>query len=259
LGAGKTLSLTYLGYRNWIKGRNIFTNYKIMFPELPDDMFPVKPKIIPIKSVKMIEDMREGYFLGDELWSWLDSHVPIAKRNRVVSSILLKSRKRGIDISYTTQSFHQVDRRIRGITDFLSVPFLNVNETICRLQIYTYPAIAPVRQFKFMTAPFFELFDTREEIGMLEEEEAEMKRKEQLDILRQKKEELRVKKEEREIERLKKELAEEESKEEIAEKEEVEAELKEEVEKTGDAEINGDSIEEYDDEPEDDANNEPEE
>lgn len=214
-----------------MKGRNIFTNYVLKFPVIPPDLVEEGQKVpivIPIRSIKQIEEMREGYFAGDEIWSWLDSRVPIAKRNRVVSGILLKSRKRGIDIAYTTQSFHQVDRRIRSITDFLAVPFLNVNETICRIQVYTYPAISPVRQFKFPTAPIFELYSTNEEIEPLEEEiehEKEMMRKRELERLKEKKAMLKAEAEIRKLEQLKKECGEEDEKEFQEQKEEAEAEL----------------------------------
>lgn len=57
LGAGKTLALTYLAWRNHRKGIKIYSNYEL--------------KSIPYVDVKSVNDvlgMREGFFAGDELW-----------------------------------------------------------------------------------------------------------------------------------------------------------------------------------------------
>jgi len=56
LGAGKTLALTYLAWRNMGKGLKIYSNYNLKFP------------YIPIKNVNDVLGMSEGFFAGDELW-----------------------------------------------------------------------------------------------------------------------------------------------------------------------------------------------
>jgi hypothetical protein len=53
LGAGKTLSLTYLAFRNYCKGKKIFSNYKLQFPYQK------------IESVDDIENIRNGFFAGE--------------------------------------------------------------------------------------------------------------------------------------------------------------------------------------------------
>lgn len=57
LGAGKTLCLTYLAYRNLMKGLKIFSNYQLEFP------FEF------VSNVKTLDKMQNGFFAGDELWS----------------------------------------------------------------------------------------------------------------------------------------------------------------------------------------------
>lgn len=152
LGAGKTLALTYLAWRNYNKGQTIYSNYHLSFP------FKM------IDSPEKIEEMREGFFAADELWSWVDSRMSGAKKNKVISSILLKSRKRGINIGYTAQHLSQIDKRVRNITDFIATPQLSPNETMCRLTIYHATSGQIIKMYKFKTAPIFKMYSTEEEV-----------------------------------------------------------------------------------------------
>lgn len=102
------------------------------------------------------------------LWTWADSRVSGSKKNKFITMVLAKSRKRGINIGYTAQYFRSVDVRIRTVTDFLAVPTLNNKETICKLMIYSNPSMRPQRVFKFRTYPLFQLYDTKEEIEDME-------------------------------------------------------------------------------------------
>lgn len=113
LGSGKTLSLTYFAYRNWIKGRKIFSNYHLEFDHES------------IKTVDDIENIRAGFCALDELWLWIDSRLSMTKKNRFLSLVLIKSRKRDFDIGYTTQHWMQIDCRVRNVTDFLVFSFLS--------------------------------------------------------------------------------------------------------------------------------------
>ncbi len=156
MGCGKTLALTYLAYRNYLKGMKIFSNYWLLFPHV---------KII---KTSQLEKMREGFFAGDELWLWIDSRVSASKKNRVVSRILLSSRKKDVHFAYTTQSLQQVDVRIRRCTDFIAYPMMTPREDWCRLLIYSNPSLSYVKQFKFRTVKYFPMFDTREIVDVLE-------------------------------------------------------------------------------------------
>ena len=161
LGAGKTLSLTYLAYRNFLKGKKIYANYKLVFP------------YTPIKSVRDLENMQEGFFAVDELWLWVDSRASMTKKNRIVSRILLSSRKRGVHLAYTTQSFIQVDKKVRNVTDFIAKPILTPRQDYCYLYIYTNPSLQRIKVLKFPTAPYFKLYNTKEEVEELKFEEEE--------------------------------------------------------------------------------------
>lgn len=163
LGAGKTLALTYLAWRNFRKGIKIYSNYHLK---------GIKYKAV--KSTKDVLSMKDGFFAGDELWSWLDSRASMSKKNQIVGNFLLTSRKKGVNFAFTAQSFGQVDIRIRKVCDFLALPQLNVDETICRLMIFSYPSLQLIRVYKFRTAPIFDLYDTNEIIDALPDENEDM-------------------------------------------------------------------------------------
>lgn len=175
MGSGKTLALTYLAYRKYLKGMRVYANYHITFPKFPNFKEP------DVRFVNKLEDvlaMRDGFFAGDELWLNCDSRMSATKKNKFTTNILAKSRKRDIHIGYTTQNFHQIDKRIRDVTDFIAFPQLNKDETICRLEVMTLPQMTPMKTYKFRTAELFKMFDTREEVEPFQTEEDAKKEKE---------------------------------------------------------------------------------
>lgn len=160
LGAGKTLTLTWMGFRNFQKGRKIYSNYGLAF------------EYEPVNSTEDIGNMFQGMFLGDELWLWLDSRESKQKVNKIRSGILLKSRKRDLDILYTAQDFSQIDKRIRRVTDYIIIPQLMRNNQWCivyyhsRLSYMTRQA--PLRIMRFYCPQIWKMYDTREEINPID-------------------------------------------------------------------------------------------
>jgi len=118
--------------------------------------------------------MKDGFFAGDELWHWLDSRASMSKKNQIVGNFLLTSRKKGVNFAFTSQSFGQIDLRIRKVCDFLALPQLSADEKICRLMIFSYPSLQLIRVYKFRTEPIFNLYDTNEIIDALPDEDEDM-------------------------------------------------------------------------------------
>jgi hypothetical protein len=114
----------------------------------------------------MIDDIRSGIFLIDELWLYADSRLSGSARNKFVSKVLLKSRKRDLDILYTTQSLGQVDVRIRRISDFICIPTFNEASGKCVIRMYTHPSGYLLKVLKFDGRKIFPLYDTSEEIDL---------------------------------------------------------------------------------------------
>lgn len=109
------------------------------------------------------------------LWLWLDSRSSRKEKQKIIASILLKSRKRGVTIAYTTQSIHQVEKRIRDITDFIAYPMMNLDNSWCRLEIFRGPKPSMATRIKppiyFSTAPIYAVYNTYEEIKQIPDEE----------------------------------------------------------------------------------------
>lgn len=113
LGVGKTQTLTFL-VNHFKKYYNepVFANYKLLNIDYKY-----------IATIEDIKNIRRGKFYADELWLWLDSRISsFDEYNKEISNILLKSRKRFYDVFYTAQGLHQIDKRIRLITDFILQP-----------------------------------------------------------------------------------------------------------------------------------------
>lgn len=172
LGKGKTLTLTYLLFRKYLAKNTIFTNYHLDFPKFKSNS---QPEIIFIDKLEDLLKMKHGYAGLDELWAYIDCRKSNTKMNKIVTGILLASRKRDINISYTAQSFFQVDKRLREVTDYLAVPTLYSNNKICRIAIYEIDAKTNykhlIRTYKFKTEPIFKFFDTTEEVKVFGNEE----------------------------------------------------------------------------------------
>ena len=159
LGSGKTLTLTFLSWKNWFyRRKKIFSNYHLF-----------KIPYVHIKNVNQLDLMREGFFSGDELWNILDSRTSLKTKNRTTSNILLRSRKRDLNYTFTCQLLEQLDKRIRKVLDFSSYPLLNSGESVCKVIIFRSGFPSPANYMKtvyFKTSLIMDCFDTNEEVDM---------------------------------------------------------------------------------------------
>lgn len=153
LGSGKTLTLTYLAWKNHIqKGRRIFSNYELY--GVPHTR---------ISDLSGFETMRNGFFAGDELWLWLDARTSSKQMNKVSSDILLKSRKRGLTLAFTAQHMSQLDARVRNVIDFTCYPVLKSNERL--VQVLVFSGNKPreenlIKTLRFRPRPTYRLYDS---------------------------------------------------------------------------------------------------
>ena len=157
LGTGKTLTLTYMAEAKFRrKGIKVFANYGY------------KNRHKFIKKPDMLDTIKNGCVALDEVWLWMDSRNFATKGNKVIGKILLKSRRRGLDIMYTAQSFDQVEKRLRNVTDILIYPELSPKMQYCYAKAYARFSGAMLYTIKFKCKPVFKLYDHREELDYLE-------------------------------------------------------------------------------------------
>jgi len=105
LGSGKTLGMvTFAKEDHDLKGRKIMANFKITFGE-------------PVNPIELIGfEIEDCDLLLDEAYTLLDSRFN-SQASRYLTYFLKQTRKRTVDVFYTTQRFMDVDVRLRQITN----------------------------------------------------------------------------------------------------------------------------------------------
>lgn len=187
MGIGKTLGLTYLAWNNYYyKKRSICANYNLYgIPYTPILTLDDLKKMIPSETATTEQLMlqKEIFFAADELWRWIDSRCAIMGfsktrtqkiENKIVTDILAASRKAFVTVAYTTQTFDQVDKRIKQITDFVFYPVLVGDNTLCRMSVFkgSRPTIGTMLpDIRFFCEPMFAMYNTYEIIQPLLEGE----------------------------------------------------------------------------------------
>lgn len=108
-GGGKTLIMTILLYIEFkILGKKVFSNYELKFPH---------EKLDAQKLADLDQQLQKSAVGVDEMHMIADSRRAGAKQNLLVTYFVLQSRHRSVNLYFTSQFEHQIDRRIRDNTD----------------------------------------------------------------------------------------------------------------------------------------------
>ena len=161
LGSGKTCLLTFIAKQKFSEGYNLYTNYGLKIPHKQ------------IYTYDELKSVRNGVFLGDDFWVWVYSRFSGSLRNKLVNKIMLKSRKRGFDVYYSTQHEMLMDWTVEAITDLYMIcnyvnPDLEIVSTLDR-------SGNVLQRFWFKPKSVFDLFETSEEASELESDGYEVK------------------------------------------------------------------------------------
>lgn len=103
LGSGKTAMLTRYGLKS-STNRNVISNYHL--------------KNISYMKLDMVDlyfnhpDLKNMVLLGDELYTFMDCRTSMSKRNRLESYFITQTRKKNVDLYFTTQFSEFVDMRL---------------------------------------------------------------------------------------------------------------------------------------------------
>lgn len=114
-GSGKTLSMVAQSYKDKKKyKKRILANME----ELKfKDFFLDKNILLDFANKNSM--LSNCVLVIDEIHNLVDSRRSTAKGNLIFSYLVLQSRKRDVDIYYTTQDIGQVDKRLRQQTDLI--------------------------------------------------------------------------------------------------------------------------------------------
>jgi len=103
LGSGKTLLMTRYLYDDMQNGYEIRANYHLNFNH----------KQLDIKEMLTKNPDLNNIAIGiDEMTVFVDCRQSMSKMNRLISYFILQSRKRNVNLYYTTQDFSMVDVRL---------------------------------------------------------------------------------------------------------------------------------------------------
>lgn len=193
-GAGKTATLAYMGLMYYKQGYTLHSNFQLYLPQPDGEKRSISHLI---KTYNDFNKIREGYFLGDELWSWIDARMSMSDANMFLSDILLKARKRHFNLINTTQHISQLEKRIRNITQYVIYPVqiitdpetgdrieikhdllhpVNMRPYLPHTHIHAFVCVADpltgfydkvVSEFEFPLEPIANVYNTDEEVEML--------------------------------------------------------------------------------------------
>jgi type IV secretory pathway VirB4 component len=104
MGSGKTLLMSILGLMLKNDSVPVYANY-----DLQDS--------IPVNSQSNLIKIANGAICLDEFWLTLDSRN--WKNNVFLTRWINQTRKKNLIVFYTTQSFGQIDIRVRNATDYV--------------------------------------------------------------------------------------------------------------------------------------------
>jgi len=197
-GVGKTMVMTAMGFMEYLRGTKIYANYHLNYDYTPvtsmDDMF----------------QMKNGLFLADELWRWLQSRRSMRKDQlEILSDVVENLRKRNMDMIFSTHHPMHIDTMVRRVTTHYIIPkiiplvvpdndllsqfiddkeelkdaYIAVKDIISHPENYAVHVTIydemdyPIRTFMLENLEFWgSMYDTRQEIGQLNKEKKESNR-----------------------------------------------------------------------------------
>lgn len=108
-GSGKTLFMVAVAYREYLKGRKIYSNVALNFP------------FTPLKYADIVKArLKDAVVILDEIHILLPSRNSLSKRSRIIcDGFLSMVRKQGLDVYGSTQTIRKVDVRFREEADYI--------------------------------------------------------------------------------------------------------------------------------------------
>jgi len=166
-GSGKTLFMTREAFLNYCKSRYIYSNYHLKFPKVLFKNLH-KPKLI---DDEFLSNYRSELFniclFLDEIYIYIDARASMTRANKIWSYFFNQTRKRGVDLYYSTQFFSQVDKRLRFNTEMFIIPKVVKKDGKQYIVINMYTReLKLIRRYMFKAETYFNMYDTNEVIDI---------------------------------------------------------------------------------------------
>lgn len=159
IGQGKTLSMIRIAYTLYKQGHKIYSNIKLNFP------FEYFTLSDIIKYAENDKTFKNAVFIIDEAHIFIDSRNSMSKKNLIISYFILQTRKKDVTLLYTTQYFHQIDKRLRASTNaIIECYYKNINNNPIALNIINIMKNNNIiiKKDIFNPKPYFKLYNTYE-------------------------------------------------------------------------------------------------
>jgi len=129
IGTGKSLSMVYFALEDLSKGKRIITNIRLKDVKKYENKITYLTKDSIKNIFELVKErklnMTNTTLLLDEAHNYLDSRNSMSVQNKVMTYFILQSRHFGEGtgcIIWNSQSFNQVDLRLRRNTDYFLRP-----------------------------------------------------------------------------------------------------------------------------------------
>lgn len=163
-GEGKTVTMVKMMLEGLVKGKKIMANMRNLnfeYELLQNDFFQNYSK----------HSFDVGTYIGiDEIHIFVDSRNSGSKRNKIMSYLFTQTRKRNVRLFYTTQFFHQIDKRLRSNTDIFirckKQIIMKDGEEQVYINLLIYNRITDkVTNMRYLANSIFEYYETSEIIN----------------------------------------------------------------------------------------------
>jgi len=155
-GAGKTVLLAYLLYKDYLDGKSIISNFSLSFEHKQKSFEELS------KMPDYLHNATVGY---DEFHIAVDSRRSTSNSNIAFTTFLTQLRKRGCILIYTTQLFSTMDKRVRDQTDIIVSP-VDIDGDYFIYQVMDRVTGETIKYLKLNMKPIFDakLYNTNEVI-----------------------------------------------------------------------------------------------
>jgi len=160
MGSGKTLSMIKMAYMLHLKGYSIYSNIKLNFPFQYFSLDEI------LSYAENDTNFVNTVFLVDEAHIFMDSRSSMTKRNMILSYFILQTRKKNVWLFFTTQYYHQIDKRLRASSNAIVECSSKVLDdgrmyALNKFNIVKNQKIIE-KSFVFHANKYFNLYDTNE-------------------------------------------------------------------------------------------------
>ena len=173
IGSGKTLSMVRFMHEKYKCGRHIFTNFGIKFKG---------PENVTMLDMAFFSNYQKSGFnvidsvvAIDEAHVFIDSRNAMSRKNKLFSKFVTQSRKRSVDLIYTTQDKNpdmflhsgQVELRLRKLTDYIIFcQCLHKGSQVYIINSYCDSYGIKLKKSVFLGNDYFDCYDTNEIIDI---------------------------------------------------------------------------------------------